>query len=155
MIQDDIYDLFDPLLAPPIVWADQSAPSDDSAYVALKVSPVQRIGGAVIDAPDVFGIANIYSDVERTLSVTMYGADSVETLSALVGNLRKPSVIDSFLAAGYAFIDVAAPVVDTSSSLDGVKTEISATVDLRIRNKETLTDTVGVIEETNITSTYD
>lgn len=154
-LKTDLYGLIQPLIDETTIWLDQSTPRPALPYVGMRINNRIRVKSDHYSDSDDDGVITISGDREFTLNVQRYGPDSVNVLDSLADNLRKITVIESFAAKQIAVIETANQALDISFSQDGIKYEPRASLDLRLRIRSAIADTVGYIDTVVNTGEFD
>lgn len=144
-LKTDLYDLVQPILGGAVIWADQNASRPALPYCAIKVQSMRVINHEHYQDPNNVGVQTITGDREFTFNVQRFGVDSAITLQSFVDSLKKTTNIDKFIAKKLPLVRTEA-VTDIASLLDKAVIEPRASVDVIIRLKSVLTDSVGYID---------
>lgn len=134
-----------------VMWADQDAPAPATTYVTLRPATSTSIGEDYEGAPNDQGVMEVVGNREWMLYMQAFGKGALDALQLLRDTLRLPSVQAAFEAAGFAFID--AERVENLTQLIGQNMNERGALDVRFRGNSSLTDTVGLIENVDITAT--
>lgn len=150
-LEQDIIDLFTPIIGGTVIYEDQNAPRPQLPYTTLKINSMRRVGGDHYSDVTDAGIQTVKGDREFTLNIQRY--DKAFTVCSFLQNvidkLNLYTNQDKFSAKKIIYVD-ANTVMDLSYITGEVQTEKRASVDLTMRYKSTLTDNVGVIDTVNL-----
>lgn len=138
----------------PYLEMDQSPtpPRPGQPYIAGKLRTVDVIGQDYIHAPNNAGIVLIIGNREFILYLQAYGATALQLLSDLRSSLEMPTV-QQFLSSGaVVFVEDVGGVQDISTLIDS-QNEKRASLDIRFRTNELVTDNPGYIGELIATET--
>jgi hypothetical protein len=154
-IQKALYDWANAELANPIIWAQENAPPPDGPYVTLLLSTNVQVGqDAHLPVSPTTGVAIIVGNREVTLEIQSFGSTALTNVDTLRSSLEKPSVQAALWAAGIAIVDTLG-MSNISGLIDGTTTiEKRYALDVLLRIGSDVADTVGVIENVEITGTY-
>lgn len=149
-LETDIYDLFQPIITGVVIWSDLNRPRPALPYSVMKISSLRDVNYDHYSDADIFGVQKVTGDRELTLSIQNFGkSDRVTFLAGVVGRLKLNTNIDKFMFKKIAPFDVSA-INDISSLVDDTNIEKRANVDIFIRIKSNITDTVGIIDTVNV-----
>lgn len=154
-METDLMALIQPLVGGTVVFMDQNSPRPPLPFCAMKIKSVVPINRDHYSAPDANGVQSVIGDRQFTLSIQRYqayGAESVTTpLQTISDKLRLVSVQDKFSKKNLVAYDTMA-VTDISELIDKAQIEKRANLDIMMRYKSRLTDTVGFISTASIES---
>lgn len=136
-----------------VVWANQTAPKNITPLVTLRLFSEQAEAMADILKTDTAGVYDLRTPTAFVLEIQYYGKKgtfAADVVSDLVQQFSRPTVVDSFMAAGVAFL-YADAVQDLTGLLgNDQQYEPRAAVDLHCRYTAQVFDDVGVIEAVEI-----
>lgn len=139
-----------------VMRADQNAPvpKDDAnppktlPYVTLKLGTNTRVGEDHVGLPDNDGNAHIVGNRELIVSLQAIGNGALDGLEAIRSSLGKPSVQDTFCAAGLAYVE-SMPILDITNLVE-VNFIERGSLDIRFRTDSVITDNVGIVAHVEI-----
>lgn len=136
-----------------VVWANQTAPKTAVPLVTLRSYSEDAEAMADHLRTDEDGIIDLRTPTAFVLEVQYYGKKGtfpVDIVSDLVRYLERPTVVDSCMANGVAFL-YADPVQNLTGLLgNDQQFEPRAAVDLHFRYTAQVFDDVGVIEDVEV-----
>lgn len=144
-LKTKLWAMLQPILAEPVIWADQNAPRPALPYATMRLSTVPRVGTPHYADPDANGIQTVYAMRESVLQVQRFGTDSVGALETFTDKVLLQTNLDKFSVLKIALFSVS-PVTDVALLLNDLATEPRASVELSIRWVSDVTDDVGLIE---------
>lgn len=148
-LKTKLWNLLQPILAEPVIWADQSAPRPALPYATLRLSTIPRVGTPYYADPDENGIQTVCAMRESVLQVQRFGVDSVGALETFTDKVFLQSNLDKFSVQKIALFN-ASQVTDVALLLNDLATEPRASVELSLRWASDMTDNVGLIESVQI-----
>lgn len=144
-----IYDWAKLELEMEFIWADQNAHRPNKPYGTLKIIPgFSKIGATDNITHKLDGVFNVAGTREFTLSLNCYGDSALERANFVSSSIEKPTVIETFSAAGLVVVRVE-QVNDLSKTMDNAY-ETRSQIDVRFRLKTIVEDDVGIIETVEI-----
>lgn len=149
LLEEKLYDLLQPILGLELILMDQNKPRPPMPYAAYKVKSPQTVKGDHYSNVTDDGVMIVTGDREAVVSVQVYGALALDTLSVLMNRLLLVTVMDAFRTAGLAAFKTT-PVMDISTERE-TQIERRANLDIWIRYRSTLEDDVGLIEQADLT----
>ena len=133
-------------------WAEQNAPSPDTAYVTLRLASLQKVGDDYIPMPDNSGAIKITGNRDFTLGLQAYGPGALGILETLRSSLAKESVHAAFIVAKIAIVN-SEDVLNTTTLVQS-RFQEQASLDIMLRTYSEVSDNLGKIEKAEITETY-
>lgn len=137
-----------------VIWANQGGYKRATPLVTLMSYSEQSEAMADILPTETPGEYELRTPTAFVLEVQYFGGKSifpVDILSRFINQLSRPTVVDSFMAAGVAFL-YADPVQDVAALLgNDQQFEPRAAVDLHLRYTAQVLDTPGIIDTVDIT----
>lgn len=143
------------LTAGKVIKVDQNAPRPTKPYCSYRtILSLNEIGSESRTAVDSGGNSEFISDMEFTLSIQVYGDDSLDTISALRDSINDPAIYINLTDGGIVFVEQLL-FLDTTSLLETLWEE-RAQLDLLMRTASVSSNIqLGAIEKVDITENYD
>ena len=136
-----------------VIWANQGAPKQSVPIVTLRAYAEQAESMADHSATDTVGEVDLRTPTAFVLELQYYGKGGsfpVDSVNDIVRALEKPTIVDSFVGAGVAFL-YADPVQDLTDLLgNDQQYEPRAAVDLHFRYTAVVADEPGTFDTVNI-----
>lgn len=133
----------------PVIWADQDGMRPASPYATLRLSSLERVHEDAVQSPDTTGHAHISGSREAVLTVQVYGTRALELANrlSLSAHMPQPAMDD----LGVCIVDVR-QFSDVSKLItDSIEPRV--VLDVVLRASSDVTDTVGLVEHVESTST--
>ena len=133
------------------IWANQGQPKQATPLVTLKTYSEQAEAMADHLRTDTDGVLDLRTPTAFVLEVQYYGGKyPVDIVSDMVRGLERPTIVDTFMGAGVAYL-YADPVQDLTDLLgNSQQYEPRAAVDLHCRYTAQVMDNVGIIKDVEI-----
>lgn len=149
-LDNDIYDLLQPIIGGTVIFADQNAPRPALPYSTIKISSFRRVNKDHYGNPNNSGIQTVLGDRELTVSIQNLGrADCVNFLNDVASKLQLTTNIDKFMAKKISCFNTG-QALDVSAVINNTSIEKRANLDIFLRVKSSMTDNVGIIDTVNI-----
>lgn len=155
-LKDTLYTLLKATIgAETLVFADQNSPRPPLPYWTMRLT-VQRAIGSDTYGQGVTDLGDqvIMGTREATVMVQRYGDDSDTKCADLRDEFSKTSIMESWQLAKIALYDIG-DVKNIPFPLDKSQLEPRASLDLFVRFGTELLDRVGIIEQVDMTGTFD
>lgn len=152
-LEENIYDVIQPILAVQLIRMDENGPRPLSPYAAFRVKAARAIHHDHYSDVTANGIQTVRGNRESTVSIQYYGGEPVAALSNLRDRLMLRTVMDSFGSRGLAAYHTE-DVLDISISQETERLK-RANLDIVIRYNSSLTDDVGIIESADVSGVID
>jgi hypothetical protein len=155
-LKDTIYTLLKATIgAETLVFADQNAPRPPLPYWTMRLTVQRAIGSHPYSQGTTdLGDLTIMGTREATVMVQRYGDDSDTKCPDLRDEFSKTSIMESWQLAKIALYDIG-DVKNIPFPLDKSQLEPRASLDLFVRFGTELIDRVGIIEQVDMTGTFD
>lgn len=134
-----------------VIWANQGQPKQATPLVTLKTYSEQAEAMADHLRTGTDGVLDLRTPTAFVLEVQYYGGKyPVDIVSDMVRGLERPTIVDTFMGAGVAYL-YADPVQDLTDLLgNSQQYEPRAAVDLHMRYTAQVMDNVGIIKDVEI-----
>lgn len=142
------------------IWSDQDAPQPyndtklkaTNAYVILRWTQTEQIGEDFETPPPTSsGVSQIIGNRDFMVFIQIKGKNAELQMNKLSDSFQKSTVRATLRAAKIIYVDNF-PVLNITG-LDDTKFIERASMDVLLRSESVITDTVGVIEHTEVTGT--
>lgn len=138
-----------------LVFADQNAPRPPLPYWTMRLTVQRAIGDDTYSqGVTTLGDQTIWGTREATVMVQRFGDDSDTKCADLRDEFSKTSIRESWQLAKIALYDIG-DVKNIPFPLDKSQLEPRASLDLFVRFGTELIDRVGIIEQVDMTGTFD
>lgn len=143
----------------PAIWSDLDAPQPydtealkTDAYIILRFTQTEQIAEDYEQPPpDAGGVSTIYGNREFTLFIEIKGKDALAEMNKLLDSFQKPTVRATLLESKIIYVDNFP--IQNITGLDDTQFIERASMDVLFRTESVITDTVGIIEDVEVTGT--
>lgn len=134
-----------------VIFADQTATRPDEPYATIRINSTNKNGFDEIRSIDTTtNIATIGGQRQATIQIDYFGSEPIENIMKAYNSLEKRTLIDTFSAAGFAYINKS-NIQNLTSMLETKYLE-RASFDLVIGYADNIEDDLGIIEKVFLTT---
>lgn len=144
----------------PAIWADQNAPQpyDDEAlktfdaYIILRLTQTEQIAEDYeAPPPDSGGISTIYGNREFMVFIEIKGKNALIEMNKLLDSFQRSTVRATLYESKIIYVDNFP--IQNITGLDDTQYIERTSMDVLFRTESVITDTVGIIEDVEVTGT--